>query len=150
MKKLAIAAILPLVALTSCNKEQAQEVVESNTWNTNIDNTWSEVSTWEVLNSEISASTMTASWVEIKNFSQKYLLPNGEESVLAWKIQLENWIIKSIEFPWLDLNSWYPQATFAKAIWEKIIWKEIKWLQVDAVSWASLTTTAFNEYLKNL
>lgn len=150
MKKLAIAAILPLVALTSCNKEQAQEVIETNTWNTNIDNTWSEASTWEVLNSEISASTMTSSWVEVKNFSQKYLLPNGEDSVLAWKIQLENWIIKSIEFPWLDLNSWYPQATFAKAIWEKIIWKEIKWLQVDAVSWASLTTTAFNEYLKNL
>lgn len=153
MKKIAIAAILPVIALTSCNKEPVQsEKVDLDSTSTNeTENISSETNSWVEnveLNSWIVSSETSQNWEEVKYFWQNYVLPNGETATLAWKMTVVEWKITSIEFPDVDLESGYPQATFAKAIWEKVIWKELTWLQVDAVSWASLTTMAFNEYLK--
>lgn len=153
MKKIAIAAILPVIALTSCNKEpiQSEKVDLDASFPETVENISSETNSWVEnveLNSWIVSSETSQNWEEVKYFWQNYVLPNGETATLAWKMTVVEWKITSIEFPDVDLESGYPQATFAKAIWEKVIWKELTWLQVDAVSGASLTTMAFNEYLK--
>lgn len=153
MKKIAIAAMLPVIALASCNKETNQEetkTLDSTSTSTN-ENISVETSSWVEnveLNQWIVSSETSQNWEEVKYFSQNYVLPNSETATLSWKMTIVDGKITSIEFPDVDLESGYPQATFAKAIWEKVIWKEIAWLQVDAVSGASLTTMAFNEYLK--
>lgn len=78
-------------------------------------------------------------------FNQPYSL-GAQTAYLKGRMVLENGIVKSVEVP----GAQGPQATFAAGIGEAAYGKPVKGLQIDTISGASLTSAAFNEFLKTV
>ena len=97
---------------------------------------------WENLNENISSNSI----VENKPFDEKYNLPNGMEVSLKWSLEVTWWKITNVSFE----NPQWTQIKFAEWVPSKIIWKDLKWLKVDYVSWASLCTEAFNNFIDKI
>lgn len=151
MKKIVVLASLPVIALSSCGKEdnQKKEIVNNTAVNTQTEN--KAVQETAPLNENISSWTTNESWLTIKEFKLTYDLPNGKPLNFNWSLEIENWVIKKVNFPEYDLeNAKTYEVKFAKKIQSDLVWKTLKWLQYDGITWASLTTKAFNEYLNTI
>lgn len=189
MKKIATVALLPVIALVSCGKEQptVEKQEEVSLKDTNIkaevitepveNSTTNETTTWEVLNENIvSTSTIqtqvTSSWKVVsdktltgeivqtdsiiqdqsgkKDFKFTYDL-YGKSVNVKWVFNLVWGKIKSVSFEWTDYSVWQqPLKNFTETVSKDIIGKELKWLKIDSVSWASLSSAAFNLYVGSL
>ncbi len=86
-----------------------------------------------------------ASEYEVLEFDQPYSIGENQASFKG-KILLENGIVKSVEVS----DAQGPQAVFAEGIAEAVYGRPVKDLQIDTISGASLTTAAFNEFLKTV
>lgn len=87
----------------------------------------------------------SSSQYEVLEFDQPYSIGDAQ-AAFKGKILLENGIVKSIEVP--DAKG--PQAAFLEGVAEVAYGKPVKGLQIDTISGASLTTAAFNEFLKTV
>lgn len=150
MKKISYLFVVAIFALASCTKqnvEQPNNTIETPENESNVSSTSGSSSTWaqEALNENISSGTTVNEWnVTKKEFNLSYTMPNWAEATMGWYITIDNWVVTWV---WgMDWLQW-PQKTFADAIWTEIIWKEVSWLQIDTISWASLVTSAFNDFL---
>lgn len=150
MKKVSYLFVVAIFALASCTKqsvEQTNNTIETpeNESNVSVDSGSSLTWTQEVLNENISSgTTVNEGSVTKKDFSLSYTMPNWAEATMSWYITIDNWVVT-----WVWWMEWLqgPQKTFAESIWNEIIWKEVSWLKIDTISWASLVTTAFNDFL---
>lgn len=127
LKKLTAASALAALALVGCAKDEVQNPVASN-----------EPSAGEQAASGSSASKTVAFEVPYEVGSNKVMMKG--------RMVLENGIVKSVEVP----GAMGPQATFVAGVEKAAYGKPVKGLQVDAISGASLTTAAFNEFLKSV
>lgn len=133
-KKIWIVSIASTMLLASC----WGNLTENNTWSiVNTDTPSINNETWENTNNVSNAKTI--------QINKSYSLWESTWS-LVWSMVLENWIIKSVEFPWAQ----WPNKLFADNVWNQIIWKSIDWLKIDTISWASITSDAFNEFLNEI
>lgn len=80
------------------------------------------------------------------DFEQPYDISTDKKAVLKGRLVLENGIVKSVTVP----GAQGPQATFAAGIADEAYGKPVKGLQIETISGASLTTAAFNEFLKTV
>lgn len=94
---------------------------------------------------ESTASSGTVSATRTVEFAQPYDI-GSNKAVLKGRMVLENGIVKSVEVP----EAKGPQATFAEGVGAVAYGKPVKGLQIDTVSGASLTSAAFNEFLKTV
>ncbi len=150
MKKIAALAVLPVIALASCGKTETIKQVTStptpsngNQNNANAQN--------NSLNPNINTQVTNTAWITTKEFNLSYNLPNGKPLSFKWNLEIENWNVKSVNFPEYDLINWKTyEVQFAKKMQADLIGKQVKWLQYDGMSWASLTTKAFNDFLNTI
>lgn len=80
------------------------------------------------------------------DFEQPYDISTDKKAVLKGRLVLENGIVKSVSVP----GAQGPQATFAAGIADEAYGKPVKGLQIETISGASLTSAAFNEFLKTV
>jgi hypothetical protein len=80
-----------------------------------------------------------------------YTSPAGKDTVKVSMVT-QNGIITSVTTTPLATHpiSLKLQTAFAEGVSKSVVGKPIKGLKVDTVSWASLTTTAFNTYLASM
>lgn len=135
MKKqltLAVVATWTLI-LAGCTNNSVVEDSASNTQNSKVSSQWTptDISSQSNLQVIDMNTTYEIGWNKVP---------------LAWKINLEKWIIKSVEI----LNPQWVVQKFADWINEKVAWKALSGLQVDTVSWASYVTKWFNDYLNTI
>lgn len=152
MKKIAVLATLPVIALASCGKEdnQKKEVVNNAPINTQTQNN-TTVKESSPVNENINTTTTNETWLVKKEFKLTYDLPDGRPLKFNWNLEIENWIIKSVNFPEYDLtNDVTYEVKFAKEMQINLVGKTLKWLQYDGMTGASLTTDAFNAYLNTI
>ncbi|MDD5769436.1 MAG: hypothetical protein PHE25_00560 [Candidatus Gracilibacteria bacterium] len=162
MKKITTLAILPLMALASCSKNEEKVETPKNTPIETTQQTTPEVATptevtnsgtetQEILNQNISTGITNESGVSIKEFKLTYNLPDGKPLNFNGNLEIEGGKIKSVNFPEYDLiNDQSYEVKFAQKLQSDIVGKEIKGLQYDGMSGASLTTNAFNEFLNTI
>lgn len=149
MKNFSFISILFIFVLSSCWQQN---------WNPQVNNSpktvWGNQITIKENNSldnNISAQVTDSSGMVKKEFNLSYNLADWRPLEFSWNLQIENWTIKSVEFPNYDLVNWqWYEVEFAKKIQKDLIWKQIKGLQYDWMTWASLTTKAFNEFLNTI
>lgn len=126
LKKLTAASALAALALVGCAKEEVQTPAASN---------------------ETSAGQQAASGSASKTVAFEIPYEVGSNKVMMkGRMVLENGIVKSVEVP----GAMGPQATFVAGVEKEAYGKPVKGLQVDTISGASLTTAAFNEFLKSV
>ena len=150
MKKIAILATLPVIALSSCGKE---EVKNNEMPKTPVNNQTENKQVQEnvQLNENINSGTTNTSGIEVKEFKLTYDLPNWKPLQFNWNLEIENWIIKSVNFPEYNLEDAKTYGVkFAKKMQGDLVGKQLKWLKYDWMSWATLTTDAFNAYLNTI
>lgn len=152
MKKISYLFFIWLLPLASCSQEA---INNENEWNQNAQNTvtWTIQNTLtgeniqenQELNSEISVNEVENETAKKVDFTLEYTTPNGQKASLSWNMEVKNGVIV-----WVWGMEWlaWPQWEFAKWLWDEVIGKEIEWLQIDTISWASLVSYAFNEFLK--
>lgn len=146
MKKIATLAVLPVIALASCSKNE--EVVNVTPTPLESENsTQEQLSTQENLNQNISSTSVDSETMETEKSFEFSYEKDGNIIPVSGKFVLENWVVTEMIIDWVDLNTNTPLASFAKNAPAQIIWKELKWLQIDTVSWASYVTTWFNSFL---
>lgn len=154
MKKIWALAILPIIALASCGKEEVNPVentpVENNTSEVQDTNTLEQSNT-ETLDQNISSvETDVATQDTERLFAFSYEI-QGNIVPVSGKFLLENGKITGIVVDATDVeNGKTPLDAFARNVWAQIIGKELKGLQVDTVSWASYVTVGFNSFLSSL
>ncbi len=147
-KQISIATLISLIFLTSCTNSA------STTPQTDIN---TPISTAQ--DSSIKTSTETA-WVKailatpsdiVIKKDLAYKSPAGQESINV-SLTTKDGIITNVTATPLATNpiSIKLQSAFASDISKNVIGKTIKGLKVDTVSWASLTTGAFNEYIASV
>lgn len=131
------ASALAVIALASCTKEETPSVPS--------------VPTADVAPAASNAQAdvaPTPSGSEVSRtveFEQPYSIGTNT-ATLKGRMVLENGIVKSVEIP--DAKG--PQATFAAGIADEAYGKPVKGLQIETISGASLTSAAFNEFLKTV
>lgn len=146
MKKIATLAVLPVIALASCWKNE--EVVNVTPTPLESENsTQEQSSTQENLNQNISSTSVDSETMETEKSFEFSYEKDGNIIPVSGKFVLENGIVKDMIIDWVDLTVESPLASFAKNAPAQIIWKELKWLQIDTVSGASYVTTWFNSFL---
>lgn len=158
MKKIASIAILPIIALASCGKNEETKVEMTQTPSEVATpevspevNVVSEVSSGETLNENVATTTTEQTGSTVKEFNLTYNLPDGRPLEFSGNIEIEDGKVKSVNFPKYDLTN--PQSyevKFAIKLQSDIVGKEVKGLQYDGMSGASLTTNAFNEFLNTI
>lgn len=155
MKKIQAAAMLPLFALASCGTA-TQTPVEEVTMDGNLevtDETTTDVEvnveTEEVpMNEEVSmVETTVESDVQTIEINAPYALPNGQQVSFTATLKVLNGFV--VEVSGLEDKMW-TQISFAEAFPNAILGKELKGLQIDAISGASLTTMAVNQFLNTV
>lgn len=134
-KKISVVPAIALLFLAGCGTNNS----------TSQDSTVSNTSTNSTTTLTSSSSASKFSWTQTLDMAQNYDYGGGQ-ATLKWKVNLENWIIKSVDV----IDAQGPIKAFADWINSKVVWKNIEWLQVDTITGASLTTAAFNQYLKDL
>lgn len=128
-KKIWIVSIVWTMILASC-------------WANAPENSTSSVPVPDVNTSTVNDASPELQIVEI---NKSYLFWEHESSIV-WFMALEDWIVKTIEFPW----SQWASKIFAENIWDQVIWKSLNWLKIDTISWASGASDAFNDFLTEL
>ncbi|MGE4443554.1 MAG: hypothetical protein AB7E37_01005 [Candidatus Altimarinota bacterium] len=155
MKKIGALAILPIIALASCGKEEVvtPEVttpVENNTpevQNVNVE----EQSNTENLNQNISSVETDSETQDTERLFAFSYEEDGNIIPVSGKFLLENGKITGIVVDGVDVeNDRTPLASFARNVPSQIVGKELKGLQVDTVSGASYVTVGFNNFLSSL
>jgi len=147
MKKITTLALLPIIALTSCNKDETNTSVETTT-NTEVNSVENENIQNETLNENISVDSTDTNW----NIKKTFILKNDNGTILNGTLEIADWKVMSINFI-EDINSWdWPAYKFAKKITDAIVWKEISnfTIPADVVSWASWVAYDFNDFLNTL
>lgn len=163
-------ALLTLLTLTSCNKKEEVEenatVVKTETWVENKEtSTWTEdQKTLENVNSEVdqvindiegevekSWSDTGSTWT-VKKLNQMYKTPGWDDEVafsikMKWD-KIENVMVETVK--WSEIST-----KMMKSFWDwinsVIVWKTIEEAKnISVVGWASLTTNAFKDALKNM
>jgi len=133
-KQLTLAAVATwALILAGCTNNSNVENSNTNVQNSQNSSQWTSV--------EIKPQTN----LQVIDMSTTYEI-GWNKVPLAWKINLENWIVKSVE---ISNPQWVVQK-FADWINEKVVWKALSGLQVDTVSWASYVTKWFNDYLNTI
>ncbi len=155
MKKIWALAILPIIALASCGKEEVvtPEVttpVENNTpevQNVNVE----EQSNTETLDQNISSVETDTNTQDTERLFAFTYEKDGYVIPVSGKFLLENGKITGILVDGADIeNGKAPIDSFARNVWAQIIGKELTGLQVDTVSGASYVTVGFNNFLSSL
>lgn len=125
--KKSIVSILSLATLASCASQGENQAVK--------------------LQEGASVAT-TASADGVKSGEILYKTPAGDD-VMKVSVTLQNGVITQASATPLATNaiSLKLQTAFAEKVSENTVGKAIKGLKVDTISGASLTTTAFNEFL---
>lgn len=104
-------------------------------------------------NSSIVVSTPlpTEALPQEKTLVVKYSTPAGLDSI-EFSTTVVNKTIISVKVKPLstDTVSLDYQKLFGANVTASVVGKWVEWLKIDTVSWASLTTAAFNEYLAGL
>lgn len=152
MKKIAVLAVLPTIALASCGKSEnaSQNQAQNNAPANNTQNANIPVKD-QTLNPNINTQVTSSDWITTKDFNLSYNLPDGRPLTFKWNLEIENWAVKAVNFPAYDLvNDKSYEVEFAKKMQADLIGKQIKWLQYDGMSGASLTTKAFNDFLNTI
>lgn len=153
MKKLTTLAILPVIALASCSKNQEVKVEDTttpdNTSQTQEVKTENTTNT-EILNENVAKTTTDTENAGEVNFEFIYEI-QGNKVPVKWKYTLTEGKVSDISIDGANTtNPQTPIDKFAVWVWEKVIWKELKWLKIDTVSWASYVTEWFNQFLSTL
>ncbi len=141
------ASALAALALVGCNKEEAPAPapIQPASVTPSAETNPAPVAAPALVSTGANAAPVAASGSErTVEFNQPYSL-GAQTAYLKGRMVLENGIVKSVEVP----GAQGPQATFAEGISEAY-GKPVKGLQVDTISGASLTTAAFNEFLKTV
>ena len=152
VKKIAIIAVLPAIALASCGKSEnaSQNQTQNNTPANNTQNANTSANN-QALNQNINNQVTNTAWITTKNFNLTYTLPDGRPLTFKWNLEIDAGVIKLVNFPDYDLvNGKTYEVQFAQKMQKDLVWKQIKWLQYDGMSWASLTTKAFNDFLNTI
>lgn len=154
MKKIWALAILPIIALASCGKEEVTPVentpVENNTSEVQDTNTVEQSNT-ETLDQNISSVETDANTQDTERLFAFTYEKDGYVIPVSGKFVLENGKITGIVVDGADVeNGKSPIDSFARNVWSQIIGKELTGLQVDTVSWASYVTVGFNNFLSSL
>ncbi len=147
MKKFTALAILPVIFLTSCSETEQKVSTDKTVSNSpNI-----ETKENNSLDNNISTQITDSSGMVKKEFNLSYNLPDWRPLSFNWNLEIQNWVITAINFPEYNLTygQWY-EVEFAKKLQKDLIWKQIKGLQYDWMTWASLTTKAFSDYLSTI
>lgn len=135
-----ILSVLSLATLASCTPSGGNQTVETTPTPTQPTPRVATVT-----------NTLAISKNVTKAQEVNYTSPAGPESMKA-SITTNDGIITEASITPLATNpiSLKLQGAFAKDISGKVVGKAIKDLQVDTVSGASLTSAAFNEFLKSM
>lgn len=140
MKKIATLAVLPVIALASCEKEEVQI-------NTPIE------SQNEVVNETTSTSTLneniTQTSTDEQAFNFNYEI-GGNQVPVSGKFVLEKGIVTEMIVNGATINGETPIDKFATNAPSQVIGKSLNWLKIDSVSGASYVTMGFNEFLTTL
>ncbi|MFZ3233523.1 MAG: FMN-binding protein [Patescibacteria group bacterium] len=142
------ASALAALALVGCNKEEAQvpAPVPPVAVTPSVEINPAPVAAPALVSTGTNAAPAAVSGSErTVEFNQPYSL-GTQTAYLKGRMVLENGIVKSVEVP----GAQGPQATFAAGIGDEAYGKPVKGLQIDTISGASLTTAAFNEFLKTV
>lgn len=120
-------------ALVGCTKEEVQVPAP--------------VAAPALVSTGVSAAPSASDSIPVRSidFEQPYDIGTNT-AMLKGRIVLENGIVKSVTVP--DAKG--PQAAFAAGIADEAYGKPVKGLQIESISGASLTTVAFNEFLKTV
>ncbi len=132
------ASALAVIALASCTKEEAPSSVQP---------AGVTPSAPAAAQDHAPAAVPSASGSAVRTieFEQPYAI-GDKTATLKGRMVLENGIVKSVEVP----GAQGPQATFAAGIADEAYGKPVKGLQIETISGASLTSAAFNEFLKTV
>lgn len=155
MKKIWALAILPIIALASCGKEEISPV-ETNTPAENItpqemDTTVTPEETSQTLDQNISSMETDSATQDTERLFAFSYEKDGNIIPVSGKFLLENGKITGIVVDGTDVeNGKTPLDSFARNVVEQIVGKELTGLQVDTVSWASYVTVGFNNFLSSL
>lgn len=149
MKKLTTLAVLPVIALASCSKNEEVKVEDTTTQENSAQTQEVKVeettTTW--LNENVAKTTTDSENSSEKAFEFIYEI-QGNKVPVKWKYTLVDSKVTSITIDWANTqNPQTPIDKFAVWVWEKVIGKELKWLKIDTVSWASYVTAWFNQFL---
>lgn len=150
MKKLATIAVLPIIALASCSKEEQTLETSLETNNTQNTNELNTNSTEETLNQDISSTTTDSETIGSERTFEFNYEKDGYIIPVSGKFILENWIVKEMIVNGADINWETPLDSFAKNAPEQVIGKALNGLQVDTISGASYVTIWFNQFLSTL
>ncbi len=155
MKKIWALAILPIIALTSCGKEEVTPAentpVENNTSEVQDTNTEVQDTNTETLDQNISSVETDTNTQDTERLFAFTYEKDGYVIPVSGKFLLENGKITGIIVDGADVeNGKAPIDSFARNVWAQIIGKELTGLQVDTVSGASYVTVGFNNFLSSL
>lgn len=142
----ASASAFAAFALVGCNKEEVQTPapVQPATVTPSAETNPAPVAAPALVSTGVNAAPVAAAERAVE-FNQPYSI--GEQTAyLKGRLVLENGIVKSVEV--VDPKG--PQATFAAGIADEAYGKPVKGLQIETISGASLTSAAFNEFLKTV
>lgn len=133
------ASALAVIALASCTKEEAPSSVQPAGVTPSAPAAAPDSAPAAVPSASGSSAARTI------DFEQPYAI-GDKTATLKGRMVLENGIVKSVEVP----GAQGPQATFAAGIADEAYGKPVKGLQIETISGASLTSAAFNEFLKTV
>ena len=132
------ASALAVIALASCTKEEAPSSVQP---------AGVTPSAPAAAPDSAPAAVPSASGSAVRTIEFEQPYASGDKTAtLKGRMVLENGIVKSVEVP----GAQGPQATFAAGIADEAYGKPVKGLQIETISGASLTSAAFNEFLKTV
>ena len=132
------ASALAVIALASCTKEEAPSSVQPAGVTPSAPAAAPD-------SAPAAVPSASGSAVRTIEFEQPYAI-GDKTATLKGRMVLENGIVKSVEVP----GAQGPQATFAAGIADEAYGKPAKGLQIETISGASLTSAAFNEFLKTV
>lgn len=150
MKKIATLAILPVIALASCGKEEQTLDTSLETTNTQNTNEVNTSSTEETLNQDISLTTTDSETSETERTFEFSYEKDWNIISVSGKFIIENWVVKEMVVNWADLNEQTPLDMFGRIAPFHVVWKNLNWLQIDSISGASYVTIWFNQFLSTL
>lgn len=148
-KKTAVvsASALAALALVGCTKEEVPAPIQPVSVTPSAVENPAPAAGPALVSSGVAAapSASDSGAVRAIDFEQPYDIGTNK-AVLKGRLVLENGIVKSVTVP----GAQGPQATFAAGIADEAYGKPVKGLQIETISGASLTTAAFNEFLKTV
>lgn len=154
--KITLLLVSILLVLSWCASNQEETTWTTEWWNNsnqNDDNNQEiskedneQINNADAVGASIENKDSSSEWVEIIEINRAYDLPNWQQNILKGELSIKDWIIKEIEIE----KNWPKQTILSDKIWELVIWKSLSDAEIDTVSWATLTSYAFNEFIQEL